>query len=60
VLARQDLAVSLYLPDTDVRPSLHRGALVTSYASADDAGDTTGDQTSAAFTQTMTSMWWLK
>ncbi|MDE0829460.1 MAG: hypothetical protein OSB03_09685, partial [Vicinamibacterales bacterium] len=34
VLARQDLAVSLYLPDTDVRPSLHRGALVTSYASA--------------------------
>jgi len=60
VLARQDLAVSLYLPDTDVRPSLHRGALVTSYASADGAGDATGDETSAAFTQTMTAMWWLK
>ena len=60
VLGRQDLAVSLYLPDTDVRPSLHRGALVTSYASADGAGDATGDETSAAFTQTMTAMWWLK
>ena len=60
VLARQDLAVSLYLPDTDVRPSLHRGALVTSYASTDGAGDVTGNDAPTAFTQTMTSMWWLK
>ncbi len=60
VLARQDLAVSLYLPDTAVSPSLHRGALVTSYASADGAGDLTADETRTGFTETMTSMWWLK
>ena len=60
VLARQDLAVSLHLPDTDVSPSLHRGALVTSYASADGAGDLTADETRTGFTETMTSMWWLK
>ena len=60
VLARQDLAVSLHLPDADVSPSLHRGALVTSYASADGAGDLTADETRTGFTETMTSMWWLK
>ena len=60
VLARQDLAVSLHLPDAGIRPSMHRGALVTSYASADDAGDLTADETSSGFTTTMTSMWWLK
>ena len=60
VLARQDLAVSLHLPDADVVPSLHRGALVTSYASADGAGDLTADQTASGFTDTITSMWWLK
>jgi lysophospholipase L1-like esterase len=60
VLARQDLAVSLHLPGASVRPSVHRGALTTSYASADGAGDVTGDDAPTAFTQTMTSMWWLK
>ena len=34
VLARQDLAVSLYLPDAEVRPSQHTRAGVTSYLSA--------------------------
>ena len=60
VLPRQDLAVSLHLPGTEVRPSLHRGALVTSYASADGAGDLTAEATRTGFTETMTSMWWLK
>ena len=60
VLARQDLAVSLHVPETDVSPSLHRGALVTSYASADGTGDLTADETGIGFTETMTSMWWLK
>ena len=60
VIARQDLAVSLHLPGTNVRPSLHRGALVTSYVSADGAGNLTGDETRTGFTETMTSMWWLK
>ena len=60
VLARQDLAVSLHLPGAAVRPSRHNGALVTSYASADGAGDLTTDETPTGFTETMTSMWWLK
>ena len=38
VLARQDLAVSLYVEGAGVRPSVHRGALVTSYASVNNAG----------------------
>ena len=60
VLPRQDLAVSLHVPGANVRPSLHRGALVTSYVSADRAGDLTADETRTGFTETMTSMWWLK
>ena len=60
VLARQDLAISLHLAGANVRPSLHCGALVTSYASADGAGDLTTDETRTGFTETMTSMWWLK
>ena len=60
VLARQDLAISLHLAGANVRPSLHRGALVTSYVSADGAGDLTADETRTGFAETMTSMWWLK
>ena len=60
VLPRQDLAVSLHVPGVSVRPSSHRGALVTSYASADGGGDLTSDETRTGFTETMTSMWWLK
>ena len=60
VLARQDLAVSLHLPGTDVRPSLHNGALVTSYLSASGAGDLTTDDSADRLTETITSMWWLK
>ena len=39
VLPRQDLAVSLYVQGANIRPSQHRGALVTSYVSADGSGD---------------------
>ena len=60
VLPRQDLAVSLHVPGVNVRPSVHRGALVTSYASANGAGDLTADETRTGFTDTTTSMWWLK
>jgi lysophospholipase L1-like esterase len=60
VLARQDLAVSLYIPEADVRPSQHSGALVTSYLSARDSGDVTADETRTPFTATTTSMLWLK
>ena len=34
VLAQQDLAVSLYIPGLNARPSQHTGAVVTSYRSA--------------------------
>ena len=60
VLPRQDVAVSLHVPGVNVRPSQHRGALVTSYASANGSGDRTADETDTPFTETMTSMWWLK
>ena len=60
VVARQDLAVSLHVPGVNVRASQHNGALVTSYVSANGAGDLTADETRTGFTETMTSMWWLK
>ena len=60
VVPRQDVAVSLHVPGVNVRPSQHRGALVTSYVSVDGSGDLTADETRAPFTETMTSMWWLK
>ncbi len=60
VVARQDLAVSLYIPEADVRPSQHGGALVTSYLSGNDAGDVADDERRTPFTGTTTSMFWLK
>jgi lysophospholipase L1-like esterase len=60
VTARQDLAVSLYIPEANVRPSQHSGALVTSYLSADGSGDLTSDESGKPFTGTTTSMFWLK
>ena len=60
VLARQDLAVSVHLPASNVVPSLHRGALTTSYRSVDGAGDLTANDSRDGFDETMTSMWWLK
>ena len=70
VLAHEDLAVSLYVPEAGVRPSQHGGALTTSYLSADGAGDVTADEVpqipgravaaDSPFTATTTSMFWLK
>jgi lysophospholipase L1-like esterase len=60
VLAQQDLAVSLFVPGMNVKPSQHTGAVVTSYRSADGSGDVTSEEGRTAFTSTMTSMWWLK
>jgi lysophospholipase L1-like esterase len=60
VLALQDLAVSLYIPGTNVKPSQHSGAVVTSYRSADGSGDLVSAESRTAFTATTTSMWWLK
>ena len=60
VLARQDLAVSLYLPDAVVRPSQHTRAGVTSYLSANGSGDVTGIEAAEPFAETTTSMFWLE
>jgi lysophospholipase L1-like esterase len=60
VMAQQDLAVSLHIPDAGVRPSQHTAAQVTSYLTANGAGDTTADETAAPFTATTTSTFWLK
>jgi lysophospholipase L1-like esterase len=60
VMAQQDLAVSLHIPDADVRPSQHTAAQVTSYVTANGAGDTAADETAAPFTATTTSTFWLK
>jgi lysophospholipase L1-like esterase len=60
VLAQQDLAVTLYIPDAKVRPSQHGAAQVTSYVAADGAGDVAAEEAATPFTGTTTSMWWLK
>jgi hypothetical protein len=60
VLAWQDLAVSLYIPEANVRPSQHTGAVVTSYLTGDGTGDATASELPAPFTGTTTSTFWLK
>ncbi len=60
VLAFQDLAVSLHIPEADVRPSQHTGARVTSFFAANGAGDRTADESAEAFARVTTSMFWLK
>ena len=60
VLAQQDVAVSLHIPDAGVRPSQHGGAKVTSYLTADGSGDVADEDTAAPFTETTASMLWLK
>lgn len=60
VLAQSDLAVSLYVPEANVRPSQHGAAQVTSYMTANGSGDLSAEEDGRAFTQTTTSMFWLK
>ena len=60
VLARQDLAVSLYIPEADVRPSQHAQANVTSYLSDSGSGNVAADASAEAFSATTTSTFWLK
>jgi len=60
VMAQQDLAVTLYIPEANVRPSQHAGALVTSYVAADGSGDVSAGEAATPFTGRTTSMWWVK
>jgi len=60
VLGRQDLGVSLYVPGSGVRPSQHSAAHVTSYLTANGAGDEAAGEAGEPFGLTATSMPWLK
>jgi lysophospholipase L1-like esterase len=60
VLAQQDLAVSLYVPGSNLKPSQHANAVVTSYKSADGSGDVASEEGPAPFAATTTALWWLK
>jgi len=60
VLAQQDLAVNLYLPGSNVRPSQHTNAYATSYKTPNGSGDKTADESRTPFTETTTAIWWLK
>lgn len=60
VLAQQDLAITLFVPGSDVKPSQHTNAVVTSYRTPNGAGDKTADESRTPFTETFTATWWLK
>lgn len=60
VFAQQDLAVSLFVPGANVRPSQHTNGAVTSYRSADGSGDVAAEERNTPFQATLTSLWWLK
>jgi lysophospholipase L1-like esterase len=60
VLARQDLAVSLYVPGDKVQMSQHSGAVVTSYLGAPGGGDRAAVESNEPFSGTTTAMPWLK
>ena len=60
VLAHQDVAISLYVPDSGVRPSQHTNAQVTSYLTPNGSGDLAAEEASNPFTTTTTSLFWLK
>jgi lysophospholipase L1-like esterase len=59
VRAWEDLAISLYLPDTAVPASRHNNARTTSFLTAPNAGDHTADGAAAAFTATTVEMLWV-
>jgi lysophospholipase L1-like esterase len=60
VLPMQDLAISLYLPESNVQASQHSGAMATSYVGAADSGDQSTVEGGDAFSTTMTTMPLLK
>jgi lysophospholipase L1-like esterase len=58
--AQEDLAVSVYVPGTEVPASQHNGALVTSFITDNGAGDLTGSESGLPFKTRITTMPWLK
>jgi lysophospholipase L1-like esterase len=60
VIAHEDLAVSLYVPDTNAHPASHTSAQVRSFMTANGAGDVAAAESKTAFTSETTSTFWLK
>jgi lysophospholipase L1-like esterase len=58
--AQQDLAVSLFVSGSDVQPSQHNNAQVTSYLTDNGAGDQTESVDAKPFTGKTIAMYWLK
>src|SRR5262249_11565489 len=58
--AQEDLAVSVYVPGTEVPASQHNGALVTSFITDNGAGDLTASESGLPFKTRITTMPWLK
>ena len=58
--AQQDLAVSIHATGSDIQPSQHNNAQVTSYLTENGAGDQTASEDGKPFTGRTTSMFWLK
>src|SRR5204863_404933 len=50
VIAREDLAVSLYIPDAAAHPAAHTSAQIQSFMTANGAGDTAAAEAKTAFT----------
>lgn len=59
VQAEQSLAITLYISDANVRSSIHRGAITTSYITEAGAGDRTDNIDGGPYVLTTTSMHWL-
>jgi lysophospholipase L1-like esterase len=58
--AQEDLAISVYVPGTDVLASQHSGAIVTSFITDNGAGDLTASESGVPFKTRITTMPWLK
>jgi lysophospholipase L1-like esterase len=59
VEAWQDVAVSLFLPDTKVPVTSHNGALTTSYLTPNDAGNHAAESSNTSFTETTAALYFV-
>jgi lysophospholipase L1-like esterase len=60
VISHEDLAVSLWVPDTGAHPAAHTSAQVRSFMTTNGAGDVASAESKTAFTTETTSTFWLK
>jgi lysophospholipase L1-like esterase len=58
--AQQDIAVSLFIANSNIQPSQHNNSMVTSYLTDSGAGDQSTSEDGRAFTGKTNAMFWLK